>query len=106
MLRGMSTSQGVTITSAGVEDTLALGADLAARAQPGSVVALDGPLGAGKTHLVQGFVKALGHESPVTSPTFILVHEYSGGRLTVYHLDFYRLDTADEVMALGWDEYL
>ena len=99
-------SQGVITTSANAEETRAFGAELAVSAKPGMVVALDGPLGAGKTHFIQGLVKALGHESPVTSPTFILVHEYSGGRLTVYHLDFYRLNSAEEVTDLGWDEFL
>jgi tRNA threonylcarbamoyladenosine biosynthesis protein TsaE len=99
-------SQEATIISAGLEDTRALGADLAARLAPGSVLALDGPLGAGKTHLAQGLAAALGHDGPVTSPTFTLVHEYTGGRLPLFHLDFYRLDTAEEVTALGWEEYL
>jgi len=84
----------------------ALGRAAAAEAESGSVVALVGGLGAGKTHWTKGFVAALGSAAEVTSPTFGLVHEYSGGRLEVFHFDFYRLDSADELLALGWDEYL
>ena len=84
----------------------ALGGAAAALAMPGSVIALVGGLGAGKTHWTKGFVAALGSGAEVTSPTFGLVHEYPGGRLQVYHCDFYRLDSADELVALGWDEYI
>ncbi|KAB2643044.1 MAG: tRNA (adenosine(37)-N6)-threonylcarbamoyltransferase complex ATPase subunit type 1 TsaE [Verrucomicrobia bacterium] len=71
-----------------------------------SVVALVGDLGAGKTHWTKGMVAALGCQLDVTSPTFSLVHEYRGGRLDVFHFDFYRLESAADVLALGWDEYL
>lgn len=83
-----------------------LGRSAAATARAGSVIALVGGLGAGKTHWSKGFVKGIGSEAEVTSPTFGLVHEYSGGRLPVFHFDFYRLDSASELVALGWDEYL
>lgn len=73
---------------------------------PGSVIALVGGLGAGKTHWTKGFVAGTGSMAEVTSPTFGLVHEYPGGRLPVFHLDFYRLDSAAELIALGWDELL
>lgn len=72
----------------------------------GSVIALVGGLGAGKTHWTKGFVAGIGSMAEVTSPTFGLVHEYPGGRLPVFHLDFYRLDSAEELIALGWDELL
>ena len=88
------------------EEMEALGGAAAALAMPGSVIALVGSLGAGKTHWTKGFVAALGSDAEVTSPTFGLVHEYPGGRLQVYHFDFYRLDSADELVALGWDEYI
>ena len=71
-----------------------------------SVIALVGDLGAGKTHWTKGLVAALGCRLDVTSPTFSLVHEYRGGRLDVFHFDFYRLKNAADVLALGWDEYL
>ncbi|RYD25849.1 MAG: tRNA (adenosine(37)-N6)-threonylcarbamoyltransferase complex ATPase subunit type 1 TsaE [Verrucomicrobiaceae bacterium] len=82
-----------------------LGRTAAAGAGPGSVFALTGGLGAGKTHWTKGFAAALGAGGDVTSPTFSLVHEYAAG-LPVFHFDFYRLDSADELIALGWDEYL
>ena len=83
-----------------------LGRAAAADARSGAVIALVGGLGAGKTHWTKGLVAALGCQLDVTSPTFSLVHEYRGGRLSVFHFDFYRLDKAAEVLALGWDEYL
>lgn len=75
-------------------------------AREGSVIALVGGLGAGKTRWTKGFVAGLGSAAEVTSPTFGLVHEYGGGRLPVHHLDFYRLENAGELIALGWDEIL
>jgi tRNA threonylcarbamoyladenosine biosynthesis protein TsaE len=83
-----------------------LGRAAAAAARAGTVIALVGGLGAGKTHWTKGFVAGIGSTASVTSPTFGLVHEYSDGRLPVFHLDFYRLGSAAELLALGWDEYL
>lgn len=88
------------------EEMEALGRSMAENAIPGSVIALVGGLGAGKTHWTKGFVAGTGSTAVVTSPTFGLVHEYPDGRHPVYHLDFYRLDTARELIALGWDELL
>lgn len=85
---------------------MALGAKFAAAAQPGDVFALVGGLGAGKTHWTKGFVAALGSRVEVTSPTFGLVHEYPDGRIPVFHLDFYRIETAEELLSIGWDELL
>ena len=84
----------------------ALGRLAADRAQAGTVFALVGDLGAGKTHWTKGLAAALGSGGEVTSPTFALAHEYRGGSLPVFHFDFYRIDTEDELLALGWDEYL
>ncbi len=84
----------------------ALGARAAAEARAGDVIALVGGLGAGKTHWTKGFVAGLGSQAEVTSPTFGLVHEYPGGRLPVFHLDFYRLENESELLAIGWDELL
>jgi tRNA threonylcarbamoyladenosine biosynthesis protein TsaE len=83
-----------------------LGRAATAVARPGAVIALVGGLGAGKTHWTKGLVAALGCTVEVTSPTFSLVHEYRGGDLTVFHFDFYRLASAGDLLALGWDEYL
>ena len=88
------------------EAMMALGAAAAAVARAGEVIALVGGLGAGKTHWTKGFVAGLGSHLDVTSPTFGLIHEYPDGRLPVFHLDFYRLEDADELVALGWDELL
>ena len=72
----------------------------------GDVFALTGDLGAGKTQFVKGVVAGLGSSAEVTSPTFVLVHEYEDGRLPVYHFDFYRLDNSDAVLRLGFDDYV
>lgn len=95
-----------TIISRDSAETLSLGHAESARCSAGDVVALCGELGAGKTQFVKGLAAGLGVASEVTSPTFTLIHEYTGGRLPVYHFDFYRLDFAAEAVALGLDEYL
>ena len=83
-----------------------MGHEAAAHIAAGSVIALVGGLGVGKTHWTKGFVAGMGSRAEVTSPTFGLVHEYLDGRLPVYHFDFYRLTSAEELIALGWDEYI
>lgn len=88
------------------EEMFELGRRAAALMGAGSVIALVGGLGAGKTHWTKGFVAGFGSDAEVTSPTFGLVHEYPTAGPTVYHFDFYRLDSANELMDLGWDEYL
>lgn len=87
-------------------ETAAAGTRCAAGACAGDVFALTGDLGAGKTQFVKGFVVGMECRAEVTSPTFTLVHEYTGGRLPVYHFDWYRLDSADAVLRLDLDEYL
>jgi tRNA threonylcarbamoyladenosine biosynthesis protein TsaE len=81
-----------------------LGERLGERLRAGDVVAVWGDLGSGKTVLAKGIARGLGSSDPVTSPTFLLAHEY-GGRIPMFHLDFYRL-RPDQVDAMGWDEYL
>lgn len=83
-----------------------LGASIAADLGAGSVLALVGDLGAGKTRMTQAIVRALGGGDVVTSPTFTLVQEYRDGQLPVFHFDFYRMESAEEVIAAGWDDYL
>jgi len=86
-------------------DTQALGARLAAELRAGDVVALHGDLGAGKTTLVRGLIRALlGAEEEVPSPTYTLVQMYEAPGLMVWHFDLYRLETPDDLMELGWDE--
>ena len=87
-------------------ETAGVGARSAATARVGDVFGLNGDLGSGKTQFVKGFVAGVGCEAEVTSPTFTLVHEYTGGRLPVYHFDWYRLESPDAVLHLGLDEYL
>jgi tRNA threonylcarbamoyladenosine biosynthesis protein TsaE len=87
-------------------DMEAFGAEWAGELDGGEALGLIGGLGAGKTHFCKGLVGALGHSGDVTSPTFGLVHEYRGGRLPVFHWDFYRLGAAAELPAAGWDELL
>ena len=84
----------------------ALGARLAEVAQVGDVIALSGDLGAGKTTLARGLLRGLGVEGEVPSPTFTIVQTYDPPetRLSVWHCDFYRLETADEAVELGLDE--
>jgi tRNA threonylcarbamoyladenosine biosynthesis protein TsaE len=95
-----------TFVAKSEQDTERLGKALASHLQPGTVVGLIGPLGAGKTRLVQAFAVAVGVPAGrVTSPTFVLVNEYSGGRTPVYHFDTYRLKDDDEFLNLGPDEY-
>lgn len=88
------------------KQTLDFGREMARGLEAGTVIALCGGLGAGKTCFTKGLVEGLGSAAPVTSPTFTLVHEYSGGRLEVAHFDFYRVRSAAELVAAGWDDYL
>ena len=81
--------------------------ELAGRAsRAGMVFALVGDLGAGKTHWTKGLARGLGFSGDVTSPTFSLAHEYRGGRLPLFHFDFYRIESVEELLSLGWDDYL
>jgi tRNA threonylcarbamoyladenosine biosynthesis protein TsaE len=89
------------------EQTESLAADLAASLRGGEVIALHGDLGAGKTRFVRGLLRGLGgSERSVSSPTFVLLNVYAGGRLTVYHLDAYRVPGPDEFEAIGFSELL
>ena len=94
------------ITTNSPAETEAVGASLAAKLEPGSVIAFTGDLGAGKTAFTRGLAKGLGIEERVTSPTFTIVNEYEGGRLPLFHFDMYRLDSADELFDIGWEDYL
>ena len=87
-------------------DTLALGETWGGTVAAGQIIGLCGDLGAGKTQLVKGLAHGLGIKSPVHSPTFALVNVYTGGRLSLFHLDLYRLETQDQIIAAGLEEYL
>ncbi len=84
--------------------TIAWGHALGTSLQAGDAIALVGGLGAGKTHATKGILSGLGSDDEVTSPTFTLAHEYRQGRLPVFHFDFYRVESAAEILAIGWDE--
>ncbi len=86
--------------------TAALGASIAGQLSKGDMVALFGDLGAGKTTLARGVLRALGHDGAVPSPTFTLVQHYELAALTVAHFDLYRLGDVDELRELGLDEAL
>ena len=96
----------MTEIAATEEAMMELGRQCGAQAAPGEVWWLSGNLGAGKTHWTKGFVSGVGSEAVVTSPTFGLVHEYPGGSAPVFHFDFYRIESAEELLGLGWDDYL
>ncbi len=90
-----------------VEETEALAAGLAGSLPPGSVLALEGELGAGKTQFVRGLVRGLGGEGrQVSSPTFVLLQVYDTPRLAIYHLDAYRVSGPEDFEAIGFEELL
>ncbi|MEA2446388.1 MAG: tRNA threonylcarbamoyladenosine biosynthesis protein TsaE [Actinomycetota bacterium] len=95
----------LSVVTHSAEETRIVGASLAPTLLPGDVVSLSGDLGAGKTVFVQGLCVALGVEDRVLSPTFTIVHEYDG-RFPILHLDIYRLDSFQEVLDLGYEEFL
>lgn len=94
------------ITLATADDAHTWGKELAESLSAGDVIALCGNLGAGKTQITHGIVAGMQSKAEVTSPTFTLVHEYLDGRLPVFHFDFYRMESAAEVIGIGWDEFL
>jgi len=92
--------------SHGPAETEALGGQFGRAAGSGLVIALRGELGAGKTQFVKGLARGLGIAGRVHSPTFTLVNEYGGGRLRLFHLDLYRLETREQILSAGIEEFL
>jgi tRNA threonylcarbamoyladenosine biosynthesis protein TsaE len=90
----------ITAMTKSPEDTQAFGAAVSTVLLPGDVVLLTGDMGAGKTTFVKGLGLALGVAEPITSPTFVLLHTYSG-RIPLHHADLYRLDQVEEILDLG-----
>ena len=96
----------LTVDSRSAAQTRTLGEQLAGRLQAGDVVILQGELGAGKSELTRGIAKGLGVTETVTSPSFTILNVYESGRCPLYHFDWYRLESADELYEMGLDEYL
>lgn len=86
-------------------ETVGFGIELGQTAKPGTVIALTGDLGAGKTTLTKSIAKGLGIDDVITSPTFTIVKEYYSGRLPLYHFDVYRIGDVDEMYELGYEDY-
>ena len=86
------------------EETFALGKKIGELAKPGTVIALTGDLGVGKTVFTQGLAAGLGIEEPVSSPTFTIVQVYEGGRLPFYHFDVYRIGDVEEMEEIGYED--
>ena len=95
-----------TFISHSPAETESLGEKFGRAAERGLVIALSGDLGAGKTQLVKGIARGLGITARVHSPTFTLVNEYGGGRLKLFHLDLYRLETPEQILSVGIEDYL
>ena len=95
----------LTVTNSAAE-TRALGEKLASRLKAGDVVVLEGELGAGKSELARGIARGLGVTETVTSPSFTILNVYESGRCPLYHFDWYRLESEEELYELGMDEYL
>lgn len=95
----------VCIITKKFEETEYIGQRLAKFLRPGDIISLEGDLGAGKTVFSQGIAKGLGIEEGVTSPTFTLIQEYHSGRVPLYHMDVYRLNSSQEMDNLGYEEY-
>ncbi len=88
------------------EQTESVGAALGKQLKPGTVIAYQGDLGAGKTAFTRGVACGLGAKESVTSPTYTIVNEYLSGRYPLFHFDMYRLASADDLFDIGWEDYL
>ena len=87
-------------------ETERVGEALGTILQPGTILAYEGDLGAGKTAFTRGLARGLGAKEQVTSPTYTIVNEYLSGRLPLFHFDMYRLSCADDLWDIGWEDYL
>lgn len=94
-----------TFISSSPNETERFGREFASNIGAGTIVALKGDLGAGKTQFTKGVVAGLDSAVEVTSPTFTLIHEYSGGRLPIYHFDFFRIEDRQSAERIGLDDY-
>jgi tRNA threonylcarbamoyladenosine biosynthesis protein TsaE len=101
----MTDRESMEIRVTDAEDTIKLGEIIGKSLEPGSIIALRGGLGAGKTVLVKGIARGLGIEDEPVSPTFVIMNAYEG-RIPLYHFDLYRISGADELTGIGADEFL
>ncbi|MGA7391767.1 MAG: tRNA (adenosine(37)-N6)-threonylcarbamoyltransferase complex ATPase subunit type 1 TsaE [Terrimicrobiaceae bacterium] len=104
MLDELFSGQGVVCRTP--EETVHLGEEISTLIEPGTVLSLEGPLGAGKTQLTKGVAAGLGCAEEPSSPSFTIMHEYAGGPFPLHHFDFYRLKSAEELYAAGFDDCL
>ena len=88
------------------EETEAVGQLIGSRLRPGTIIAFEGDLGAGKTAFTRGLARGLGATDRVTSPTYTIVNEYLGGKMPLFHFDMYRLGSSDDLFDIGWEDYL
>ena len=93
------------LISESVAQTEEIGASVAKYVGPGTVIAMRGDLGAGKTAFVRGLARGMGLRARVTSPTFAIVNEYLG-KIPLYHFDMYRLTSAEDLFDIGWEDYI
>ena len=96
----------MTLRTSSPEETRAFGARLAEKLLPGDVLILRGDMGAGKSELTRGIARGLGVPGYITSPTFTILQVHEGGRLPLYHFDWYRIEDPEELYELSMDEYL
>lgn len=94
-----------TLITTSEEETRAFGKSFAKGLKPGDVISLEGDLGTGKTAFTKGIAAGLGIPEDIVSPTFTLVNTYTS-HITLHHFDVYRIDDPDELLDIGWDEYL
>ena len=95
----------LTFTTHSAEETILLGNKIGRKLKPGDIIAMQGTLAAGKTTITKGIAQALGIDDTITSPTFCLISEYYG-KMPLYHMDVYRLDSIEEFVNLGTDDML
>lgn len=95
----------LTFTTHSAEETILLGNKIGQKLKPGDIIAMQGTLAAGKTTITKGIAQALGIDDTITSPTFCLISEYYG-KMPLYHMDVYRLDSIEDFVNLGTDDML
>jgi len=94
------------INTDSVEETIEIGRKIGRKIERGTTICLTGDLGTGKTHFAKGLAEGLGITDNITSPTFTIVNEYQEGRIPFYHFDVYRVNDIDEILQVGFEEYV